>query len=195
MMFDRKHNEEKKRNGFAVLDYNTAYERLRKWIDKYYWKLDPVELDFLDQALKNDPEVLASQIDFFMPKKKGAFNGSGAVGEKRLQLFLKELYMEQAITPKSEGCLPILRTVEKIITDSTGHHFPGRLADAVRKKVLDAVRLEPGERTVVLQGRSATEAAGLMERLKPEAEKRCDNYFSRDDNTSNDFSSSYVPWP
>lgn len=106
-MFDRKHNDEKKLNGFAVLDYITAYYRLMKWIDKYYWKLDPVELDFLDQALKNDPEVMASQIDFYMPQKKGAYNDSGSVGEKRLQLVLKELYMEQATTPKAEGCLPI----------------------------------------------------------------------------------------
>lgn len=197
MKFDFKKNIEKEEKveikEVTILSYETAYNRLIKHINRSYWPLDQVKLDALDEDLQKDPEIMTLQIDLYIPKYReplhgGLLGGSGNAGERRLRDFLKEVYMTQASTQREAGCLPLLRAIAAVISGKEGHHLPGQLADAVRKGIFTATpaSMKPGEKSVVLTGKSARQGFELLEGLKIEAEKRCNRYFTKEITMSDD---------
>src|ERR1700722_493040 len=98
-------NDNKPQANLTILSYKTAYNRLINHINKAYWKLTSVELDFLDKSLQEDKGVLALQLNFCLPEKKGALcDGSTSSGEQRLIEFLRTAYIIQAYTLPEEGC-------------------------------------------------------------------------------------------
>lgn len=181
------------------MSYETAYNRLIKHINQCYWPLDQVKLDVLDEDLQKDPEIMALQIDWYIPKYReplhgGLLGGSGNLGEKRLRDFLKDAYMTQAWTKREEGCLPLLKAIAAIISGKDGHHLPGQLADAVSKGMFTATpaSLKPGEKTIRLTGKLAKQGFELLEGLKIEAEKRCHRYCTKDTTISDEQLISYA---
>ena len=132
LQINLKNNDHKPQANLTVLSYVTAYNRLIKHIHENYWKLTSVELDFLDKSLQEDKGVMALQLDFCLPEKKGALcDGSTSVGEQRLIEFLRTAYIIQAYTPLEEGCLPLLQLVTGFLASKKGHHFPGQLSKAI----------------------------------------------------------------
>ena len=158
--------DHKPQANLTVLSYVTAYNRLIKHIHENYWKLTPVELDFLDKSLKEDKGVMALQLDFCLPEKKGALcDGSTSRGERRLREFLRTAYIIQAYTPLEEGCLPLLQLVTGFLASKKGHHFPGQLSKAIVRGLLSPVGLKTHETTVNLTGELATKAQQIIDQL------------------------------
>lgn len=178
---DSKHNDNKPQAKKKILSYKTAYDRLIRHIHENYWKLAVVELDFLDKGLKEDAEVMALQLEFCLPEKKGAScDGSLSAGEQRLKEFLRTAYIIQAYTPPEEGCLPLLELVAGFLANKKGHHFPGQLSNAVVESLFNPIRLKSYETTVDLTGELAIKGQQIIDQLNLLGKKRHAKYYSLD---------------